>query len=217
MSHGLTRRHSTKIEGWGLSMDEVAHGAQASVDPRTLFEEAGRPLEIEIGSGKGTFLVQQAARSMQNNYLGIEWSAPFYRYAADRLRRHDLRNTLMMHGDGSEFISYWCAPSVATVLHLYFLDPWPKGRHHKRRLVQTESLKHFHRVLQPEGVLHLVTDHADLWSWYQEHIQEAQDLFDTRPFEPPESAGDDEVVGTNFERKYRLEGREFHAITLVRR
>ncbi|MDG2422635.1 MAG: tRNA (guanosine(46)-N7)-methyltransferase TrmB [Phycisphaerales bacterium] len=217
MSHGLTRRNPAKIEGWGFSMNEVANGEAASVDPRSFFDEPGKPLEIEIGSGKGTFLVQQAAGSADTNFLGIEWAGPFFRFAADRLRRHDLRNTQMMHGNGSEFITYWCAESVAMVLHLYFLDPWPKARHHKRRLVQTESMKHFHRVLQPGGLVHLVTDHDDLWDWYQDRIEESSELFDTRPFEPPESAGSEEVVGTNFERKYRREGRDFHAITLVRR
>ncbi|MEE2908332.1 MAG: tRNA (guanosine(46)-N7)-methyltransferase TrmB [Planctomycetota bacterium] len=217
MSHGLTRRNPAKIEGWGLSMSDIAHGDAGTVDPRVLFEDSQRPLEIEVGSGKGTFLVQEAAREPATNFLGIEWAKPFFRFAADRMRRHDLRNTKMIHGDGSEFLTYWCADSVATVLHLYFLDPWPKSRHHKRRLVQAASMRHFHRILHPGGLVHLVTDHDGLWEWYQQHIEGSTDLFDTRPFQPPVSAGDDEVVGTNFERKYRLEGREFHAISLVRR
>lgn len=217
MSHGLTRRTPGKIEGWGFSMSDVANGEAAAVDPRDLFEDAERSLEIEVGSGKGTFLVQEAAREPATNFLGIEWAGPFFRFAADRIRRHDLRNTKMLHGDGSEFITYWCADAVATVLHLYFLDPWPKSRHHKRRLVQTASMHHFHRVLQPGGLVHLVTDHDGLWEWYQQHIEGSADLFDTHPFQPPVSAGEDEVVGTNFERKYRREGRAFHAITLVRR
>lgn len=218
MSHGLKRRRSGgKIEGWGLSMSEVARGEAATVDPRGLFQDPERPLEIELGSGKGTFLVQEAAREPGTNFLGIELAGPFFRFAADRLRRHDLRNTRMLHGDGSEFICYWCADAVATVLHLYFLDPWPKGRHHKRRIVQADSMRHIHRVLKPGGLVHLVTDHGGLWDWYQEHIEATADLFETRPFQPPASAGTDEMVGTNFERKYRREGRGFHAVTLVRR
>ncbi|MCH2132647.1 MAG: tRNA (guanosine(46)-N7)-methyltransferase TrmB [Phycisphaerales bacterium] len=217
MTYGLSRRREESIEGWGFAMSEIAHGDQASVDPRTLFDSPDRPLEIELGSGKGTFLVQQAGRQPETNFLGIEWAAPFFRFAADRLRRHDLVNTRMMHGDGSEFLTWWCADSVATVIHLYFLDPWPKARHHKRRVVQANTLEHLHRVLQPGGLVHLVTDHVDLWTWYEAHMDGAVNLFERRAFESPESAGAEEVIGTNFERKYQREGRPIHAATLVRR
>ena len=84
MSHGLTRRNPAKIEGWGLSMSDIAHGDAGTVDPRVLFEDSQRPLEIEVGSGKGTFLVQEAAREPATNFLGIEWAKPFFRFAADR-------------------------------------------------------------------------------------------------------------------------------------
>lgn len=217
MSHGMTRKRPEEIEGWGFQMSEIVHGESHEVDPRVLFPDSGRPFELELGSGKGTFLVQEAVRRPETNFLGIEWASPFFRYAADRMRRHELDNTRMVHGDGSEFITYWCADSLVTTLHLYFLDPWPKSRHHKRRVVQTKSMQHFHRILVPRGQIHLVTDHDDLWDWYQIHIAESSDLFDTRPFEPPDSAGENEVVGTNFERKYRIEGRSFHAITLVKK
>ena len=216
MTFGLTRKQSVDIEGWGVSMGEITGGEQASVDPRGLFKNSAHPLEIELGSGKGTFLVQQADRQRDTNFLGIEWSSPFYRFAADRLRRHELVNTKMMHGDGAEFISFWCADAVATVLHLYFLDPWPKARHHKRRVVQEQTLQQFHRVLQPGGLVHLVTDHDQLWDWYQEHFNAASGLFEVRPFDSPESAEGDEVIGTNFERKYREQGRPIHSATLVR-
>ena len=217
MSHGISRRRNEDIEGWGVSVQLLSTGVPGTVDPRQLFECPNRPLEIEIGSGKGTFLVQQSAMQPETNFLGIEWAAPFYRFAADRLRRHGLTNTRMVHGDGVEWISYWCTDSIANVLHLYFLDPWPKARHHKRRAVQDQSLRHFHRILRPGGLIHLVTDHEGLWQWYQDRISAVQDLFEAVAFQPPTSAEDQEVIGTNFERKYREEGRSFYSTTLVRR
>jgi tRNA G46 methylase TrmB len=84
-------------------------------------------------------------------------------------------------------------------------------------VVQLDSLRAFHRLLQPGGELRLVTDHPDLWAWYEAHVAQVTDLFERRAFERPSSAGEGEVVGTNFERKYRREGRPFHAMTLVRR
>jgi tRNA (guanine-N7-)-methyltransferase len=84
-------------------------------------------------------------------------------------------------------------------------------------VVQDATLAQFHRVLGIGGELRLVTDHNELWAWYQEHIARNAHLFQAQPFERPASAAPDEVVGTNFERKYRREGRPFHAVTLVKR
>lgn len=84
-------------------------------------------------------------------------------------------------------------------------------------MVQDRTLAEFHKILLPGGELRLVTDHDDLWAWYQEHAARHTHLFEQVAFERPESAGEGEVVGTNFERKYRREGRPFHAMTLVKR
>ena len=69
-------------------------------------------------------------------------------------------------------------------------------------------------VTPPEG---FVADHDELWAWYEEHAQRHADLFGRQPFNPPESAGPDEIVGTNFERKYRREDRPFYAMTLQKK
>jgi tRNA (guanine-N7-)-methyltransferase len=126
-------------------------------------------------------------------------------------------NVRLLYMDAMELVRHWLPDGCLRVVHLYFSDPWPKSRHHKRRVVQMESLREFHRVLQPGGELRLVTDHPELWAWYEEHVAKVTDLFERRAFERPQSAGEGEVVGTNFERKYRREGRPFHAMTLVRR
>jgi tRNA (guanine-N7-)-methyltransferase len=119
----------------------------------------------------------------------------------------------MLRADATEFIRHWCPDAIAQVIHLYFSDPWPKARHHKRRVVQDESLRDFHRVLVPGGELRIVTDHDELWTWCEERAARAADLFERHPFQPP-AAEAGELVGTNFERKFRREGRPFHAMTL---
>ena len=161
--------------------------------------------------------MQQAVLQPETNFLGIEQAREFYVHAADRARRHRLENVRVLYGNGNEFIHFWCADEVAAVVHLYFSDPWPKKRHHKRRVINDGSLPEFHRVLAPGGVLHLVTDHDDLWAWYEDHARRHEHLFERRPFDRVESAGAGEIVGSNFERKYRPEGRPFHAMTLVRK
>jgi tRNA (guanine-N7-)-methyltransferase len=185
-------------------------------DPRAWFPAPTRRFELEIGSGKGTFLLQQAELEPETNFLGIEWAGEFWAYAADRIRRRGLPNVKLLHGDATEFIRTRVPDGIVSVIHLYFSDPWPKTRHHKRRVVQDHTLRDFHRVLAPGGELRIVTDHDALWAWDVEHAERASALFTRREFEKPASAREGEVVGTNFERKFRREGRPFHAMTLVR-
>jgi tRNA (guanine-N7-)-methyltransferase len=216
MSFGLSRGKELDTEGWGFTTRDLPSHEEGLIDPRSWFADSSRPFELEIGSGKGTFLVQQGVLQPRTNFLGIEWAGEFYRYAADRLRRHGLQNLRMLHGDATEFIRFWCPDSIADVVHLYFSDPWPKNRHHKRRVVQDASLKQIHRILRPGGELRIVTDHEDLWSWCEDHALRNAVLFERHAFQPPESAGSSEMVGTNFERKFAREGRPFHGMTLLR-
>ncbi len=200
----------------GLDRSHLPPHDAGPFDARALFSHPERPFEIEIGSGKGTFLVQQAAVQPETNFLGIEWTAEFWRYAADRVRRRELANVRLLHTDASEFFRFWLCDGIARVIHLYFSDPWPKMRHHKRRVIQDESLRHFHRVLAAGGELRIVTDHLELWKWYEDHAARSAHLFAVQPFVSPDSAKAGEVVGTNFERKFAREGRPFMAMTLVR-
>lgn len=200
----------------GIEMRALPPCEDGRIDPRMWFQNKSAPFEIEIGSGKGTFLLQESQQRTNPNYLGFEWASEFYRYAADRIRRHHLTNVKMMHGDATEFLRFWCKENVADVIHLYFSDPWPKTRHHKRRVIQDTTLENFHRVLKNGGVVHVVTDHDNLWQWCEEHFQKHSNLFTQQPFNITPSADEGELVGTNFERKYRREGRPFHSTTLVR-
>lgn len=217
MSVGLARGRSLDTSGCGIEQAQLPPFEQGRFDPRVWFEQPAHRFEIEIGSGKGTFLIQQAPGRPDVNYLGIEKSVEFYRYAADRVRRRGPGNVRVLRADAVEFVRFWCADEVAAVVHLYFLDPWPKKRHHKRRVIRDETLPDLHRILRPEGELRLVTDHEMLWAWYEEHADRNSHLFERCPFGPPESAGEGELVGTNFERKYREEGRPFFAMTLKKK
>ncbi len=206
---GLTAADLPPLEGPRLG-PEFFFGAERAA-------AAGPNFEIEIGSGKGTFLLQEAPRRPETLFLGIEYAGEFYRYAADRLRRHGVTNARMLYADAGAFIRHRLRDACVKVIHLYFSDPWPKKRHHKRRVVQAESLAQFHRVLVPDGEIRIVTDHDELWQWCEDRATEAAALFERRPFGGVESAGEGEFVGSNFERKYRREGRPFHAMTLRRR
>lgn len=246
MSFGLSRGKQLDPGDVGLFASDLpalpddvgANPEAARLDPRAWFAHPERPFEIEIGSGKGTFLVQQATLQPETNFLGIEWAKEFASYAADRLRRRGLTNVKLLCADATQFVHWRVPDGVCRVVHLYFSDPWPKTRHHKRRVVQDRFLADAHRVLAPGGELRIVTDHDEYWAWMEAHfdrwcgggealgtghqalgmrhgaLEGAGARFERVSFERPESAGEGEVVGTNFERKYKREGRPFHAVIL---
>src|SRR5438132_408741 len=112
-----------------LPDDILARPEAGRVDPRRWFPHPERPFEIEIGSGKGGFLLQEGAANAGLNYLGIEQAGEFYYYCADRIRRRGLSNVRMLHADGAEFLHWRCPDAVVRVIHLYFSDPWPKRKH----------------------------------------------------------------------------------------
>ncbi|MGC9259096.1 MAG: tRNA (guanosine(46)-N7)-methyltransferase TrmB [Phycisphaerae bacterium] len=171
------------------------------------------PVELEIGSGKGTFLLAAGVEFPGHNFLGIEWAKAYCDFAADRVRRHQLFNVRLVRADANWWIRSHVPSQSIHALHVYFPDPWPKTRHHKRRLIQIPFLQQAERILVSGGVLRVVTDHAD----YFEHIRAVTaDFQGLRPteFVPPLPAATGLLVGTNFERKYVLENRSFHHIAL---
>jgi tRNA (guanine-N7-)-methyltransferase len=177
------------------------------------------PVELEIGSGKGTFLLAVAQARPEHNFIGIEYARAYAEFAADRLRRHNMTNARMVHGEATWWIRCHVADASLAAMHVYFPDPWPKARHQKRRLVQLPFLKEVHRVLVPGGILRLVTDHADYFAHMQAMLAAQTDLA-VIPFESPvplkENAPAGSIVGTNFERKYIAEGRPFYSTAAVK-
>lgn len=173
------------------------------------------PVELEIGSGKGTFITDQAEARPEVNFLGIEWARFFQRYACDRLRRHHCEsNARCVRAEASYFLKEFVPDASLSVLHIYFPDPWPKVRHNKRRLIKPEFMPEVSRVLKPGGRLQVVTDHADYWSQIELTVRGS--TLNVVDYQRPGSAGDGEYVGTNFERKYSREGRPFYAIAAAK-
>jgi tRNA (guanine-N7-)-methyltransferase len=175
-----------------------------------------RSVELEIGSGKGTFLTDQAKARPEVNFFGIEWANFFWKYASDRLRRNNCMNARTVRAEASFFLNEFVEPASLSVLHIYFPDPWPKARHHKRRLIQPKFMPLVQRVLVPGGRLQVVTDHQGYWEENIEPTVRGAEGFTVVDYNRPGSASEGEFVGTNFERKYRREGRPFYAIAAVK-
>lgn len=206
------------IEGVGIDQDALGAFDAGPLDlPGWFGDRRDLPLELEIGSGKGTFLVQQAPKCLDVNFIGIEYTRAIWGYAADRARRHGLTNVRLVHTEAAYFLRNFAPDDCFAQVHIYFPDPWPKKRQNKRRFVQESNLRLLHGKMKPGANLRIATDHSDYFQWMEDHAQQVDDLFERLPFESPESAGEGELVGTNFERKYRREGRPFNAMVLKKR
>jgi tRNA (guanine-N7-)-methyltransferase len=170
------------------------------------------PVEMEIGMGKGTFITDQAKARPETNFFGIEWANWYFHYASDRLRRNGCLNARCVRAEAHFFLREYVQDASLSVLHIYFPDPWPKARHNKRRLIQPSFMPTVMRVLQPGGQLRVVTDHKGYWEENIEPTIRGGEFLQVVDYNRPGSAGDGEFVGTNFERKYKREGRPFYAI-----
>jgi tRNA (guanine-N7-)-methyltransferase len=240
LGHGRTLDDASGVIGLSplefpaLPDEAITNPAAGFHPPATWFKYPDQPLELEIGCGKGTFIMEQSGRAPGINYLGIEWAREFYLYTADRLRRALRTNVRMLHTDASDFLRWRCPSNTFRVIHLYFSDPWPKTKHHKNRVVQDRFLAEAWRTLAPGGELRIVTDHDELWAWDMEHFarwttptapRETKNSaqasipdppFDMLPFTPPEWVGEGQVVGTNYERKMCVD-KQPHACVLRKR
>lgn len=162
-----------------------------------------RPVELELGIGKGRFLLDAAVRHPGVNYIGVEQASKYLRLAHARALRRGCANLRFVHGDAREFVEFFLAAASISAIHVYFPDPWPKKRHHKRRLLDEAFLVEAERILIPGGRLWIATDHDG----YFEAILEALDPFGSLLL-PVEAVWDGAT--TNYEDKFVDQGRPIH-------
>ncbi len=122
------------------------------------------PVELEIGTGKGRFLIESGATRPGTNWLGLELEEGYAALARLRAARRGLPNVRVERLDGREFVIRRVLPGSIAALHVYFPDPWPKKRHHKRRLFTPEFAAAAARALAPGGLLRVASDHRDYWT-----------------------------------------------------
>jgi tRNA (guanine-N7-)-methyltransferase len=172
------------------------------------------PIHIEIGSGKAAFLLNQAKAQPDVNFLGIEWARKFYRYSVDRIGRWGLKNVRIIRTDAVHFLINFVPDNFVDCFHIYFPDPWPKKRHHKRRLLTPVNLEHLLRCLVPAGTIRIVTDHAEYFEQIRKVFAAFSDRLEEIKFFPTAGANLGEWVGSNFERKYLQENRPIFTIAV---
>ena len=154
--------------------------ALAELGERYLLEFPGSPLDldrlfgrraartVEVGFGTGDALVALARSEPARDFLGMEVHPPGVGRLLASCHEAGLENVRVAMADALDVLEHWLAPSSVEEVLVWFPDPWPKKRHHKRRLVRPWFAALVHRVLQPGGSLHLATD----WEPYAEHMLE---------------------------------------------
>jgi tRNA (guanine-N7-)-methyltransferase len=120
-----------------------------------------QPVEVELGSGDGSFLVRYAERHPDRNFLGVERLLGRLRKIDRKALRASLANLRLMRIEASYFLEYLLPRASATALHVYFPDPWPKRKHRKNRLINASFPDLARRVLAPGGTVYLRTDDTD--------------------------------------------------------
>jgi tRNA (guanine-N7-)-methyltransferase len=160
------------------------------------------PWEVEIGFGKGRYLMSRALAEPQNRFLGIEVAEQYFRLLVARARRRGARNLLAIRGEAQTLLAAVLPRGFARAVHVYFPDPWPKARHERRRLFDAGSVDLVLSLLQPGGTLYFATDFLA----YGETVAallEGHPAVEVRR----RAVGWDDGARTNYEAKYLQEGR----------
>ncbi len=164
------------------------------------------PVEIEVGSGKGLFLISAATQFPRRNFFGIEIARKFARFTAGRLAKRSLSNARIAYADARRVLTEWVPDSSVAAVHVYFPDPWWKRRHKKRRIFTESFVSHIIRVLAPQGELRVASDVEEYFRRIETVIASHTGL--TRLESPMEcDPAHDFNYLTNFERKYRKAGK----------
>jgi tRNA (guanine-N7-)-methyltransferase len=159
------------------------------------------PVELEVGFGKGTFLLAAAQAHPGVNYVGVEIDRGLQLYVATRMAKRGLSNVRLIQGDARLIVRDYIAAESLRAVHVYFPDPWWKKRHKKRRVFTAEFAAQCERLLVPGGRLHLATDVEEYASVMTQLLADHTKL--CRLPEVPQ----DVASVTNFERKAKEQGR----------
>src|SRR5271154_4306276 len=136
-----------------------------SLEPERLFARPA-PLEIEIGAGKGDFILERARDFPQRNFLAIERGGAVFRWLAVRSAQSGLGNLRAIRADARPVVNLMLASASVAAYHIYFPDPWPKSRHSRHRLFSPAMVSGLARTLEPDGRLYVATDVP----WYFDRI-----------------------------------------------
>jgi tRNA (guanine-N7-)-methyltransferase len=159
-----------------------------------------QPLEVELGCGDASFLVNYATAHPEHNFIGVERLGGRIRKLDRKGRRAGLTNLRGVRIESGYFLEYLMPPKSAAALHIYFPDPWPKRKHLKNRFINDRFTEIAQRVLTPGGIVYLRTDHEDYFEQMKSVFAASTNFREVET--PPELAS----VLTDFETEFLKQG-----------
>lgn len=180
---GTLTANQAKI--WDENWDK--YGKVLSDDVINVEEWFGRqgPTIVEIGCGTGTSTVAMAPEEPDHNIIAVELYKPGLAKLLSAATRNGVENIRMVRGDGVEVLQRMIEPESLDGVRLFFPDPWPKARHHKRRILQSGTLRLIASRLKPGGIFHAATDHAGYAEWIDE-LRDVEPALEPMPWPWPE-------------------------------
>ena len=175
--------------------------------PLDLLATFGRdaPLQVDLGCGDGSFLCDLASQNPERNFLGVEKMAA--RVAKSCRKSAHLSNVRILKVESSYAVRYLLPEASVETFYLFFPDPWPKRRHHRRRIVTTEFLDSIHRALAADGALRIATDQSD-------YFREIERLSQGHVRFTIDTSGKVELPMTKFQRRFTELGTPIYRLTL---
>ena len=175
------------------------------------------PIHIEVGMGKGRFLMDMAVLHPEINYVGIEmYDSVLLRAVQKREKLEtEIKNLFFIRMDARQLPEVFAEGEVDRI-YLNFSDPWPKDRHAKRRLTSDRFLDVYDKILQPDGIIEFKTDNQDLFRYSLESIPEAGWQVTSHTFDLHHSDMAEGNVMTEYETKFSAEGKPICKLTARR-
>lgn len=159
------------------------------------------PIHIEIGMGKGQFIMGLASNNPDINYIGIEKYSSVLVRALDKRENLETDNLMFLRTDAEDIAEYF-APEEVSRIYLNFSDPWPKDRHAKRRLTSSQFLARYDKILAKDGHIQFKTDNRPLFDFSLEEIKEAGWIIDMYDFDLHKNGPAKDNIMTEYEEKF---------------
>jgi tRNA (guanine-N7-)-methyltransferase len=173
------------------------------LDWREVFPQE-QPIEIDLGCGNGSFLLWAAGAYPRRNFLGVERLLRRLRRVDRKVLRGGLENVRLIRVEATYLITKLIPVGSVSTYHILFPDPWPKRRHHARRLISPDFLADVHRTMAPDGAINCATDHEEYFVWIQQAFARSARFAEAEPAILPPDAQ------TDFEKGFVAEGKPVH-------
>lgn len=173
------------------------------------------PIHIEIGMGKGKFILEMAERNPEINYIGIEKYSSVLVRAVEKTENFEGENLRLIRMDAEEIEEVF-APEEVDRIYLNFSDPWPKDRHAKRRLTSARFLERYDHILAPDGRIMFKTDNRNLFDFSLEQIEKAGWILENYTYDLHNSKFNEGNVMTEYEEKFSAKGNPICRLTAYR-